>query len=76
MKVCSDCGCETWEPGDPSDLPSFTYPVVLPGQRHKSTCPRVPQLSAEDREKLTHDLSEMDKARRRAEVESRNYFIG
>lgn len=73
MKHCKYCGCETWEPGDPYDGPGV--PITLGGQRHKSSCPTVPHLSREAEAKLRADLDEMDRMRRRAEVESRHIVI-
>lgn len=74
MKRCNDCGVETWEPGDSHD--GSGIPVTLGGQRHRSTCRTIPQLSPEAEHKLYEDLAAMDRLRRRAAAESRNIWIG
>lgn len=66
--------CHYIDPGLFSD--GFGVPVRLGGTSHPQNCPTIPKLSPEAEERLRRDLEEMDRCRRRAEVESRNYFIG
>lgn len=74
MKRCDECGVETWESGDPYE--GMGVPVVLGGQRHKSTCPMVQRFSQEQIDDLMDRLAEMDRVRRRGEAEARNYWLG
>jgi hypothetical protein len=69
---CPDC---KHIPAPDPEGPGIVIPVLprTPGTAiHNGGCPQVPRISDETR----HKLIEMDRQRRRAEVESRNFFIG
>jgi hypothetical protein len=74
VKKCKYCGCETKELSDYDT--TFITPVLLGGTRHYNSCVLIPKPSKEEAQKLQEDLQKMDEMRRRAEVESRNIWIG
>jgi len=65
-----------WMPSPPdareARRPGRVPPPPVGSSTHYGDCPTVPRPSKE----LLDRLAEMDRLRRKAEVESRNYFIG
>lgn len=52
------------------------FPIEMPGTRHRSNCPLVPQLSDEAKQRIREAFEESARARRRAMESAHTYVIG
>ena len=69
-EICPDCK---------ADRPVHDGPgvaVSMPGMLHKSSCPRIPQWTADQRREWQERLDEYDRCQREAWHSARNTIIG